>query len=193
MSRRILRAPGAEHPVAIDAQPDAGVSGGFIVRVAEPRREVRTYHVKAERAPDGALIIDWPDGRRTRAVVSREGAERWVTHGARTARVVEARLDRRGASGAGSLEAPMPGTVLEVLVRVGDAVEAGQPLLIVEAMKMEHRLRAPRDGVVAGVAAQVGDKVNPGTPLVVVHDAASGRADEPTLDAGRDGDPDEGP
>ena len=57
---------------------------------------------------------------------------------------------------AGSLAAPMPGTVLRVLVAAGDVVAAGQPLVVVEAMKMEHQINAPADGVVADVLVGAG-------------------------------------
>ncbi len=71
----------------------------------------------------------------------------------------------------GSLLAPLPGTVVSVLVSPGDHVTAGQPLLALEAMKMEHTIRAPHDGVVADVRVSVGDQVEPDAVLLVVDDA----------------------
>jgi len=64
------------------------------------------------------------------------------------------------------VEAPMPGKVLEVKVAPGDAVEEGDALLVLEAMKMENVLRAPRTGVIASVDAEVGVAVEKGTALV---------------------------
>ncbi len=72
----------------------------------------------------------------------------------------------RAASVDQSLTAPMPGTVLKVLVAPGDAVRAGATLLVLEAMKMEWPLRAPRDGVVTRLACREGDLVQPDMPLV---------------------------
>ncbi len=66
---------------------------------------------------------------------------------------------------AGRLAAPMPGRIVQVLVGPGDAVEAGQPLLVLEAMKMEHTIKAPSAGVIAAVHYQVGDQVEEGADL----------------------------
>ncbi len=70
------------------------------------------------------------------------------------------------AAGADIVEAPMPGLVQTVSVRVGDRVEAGQRLAILEAMKMEHALVAPRDGIVAETLAEPGAQVEAGAPLI---------------------------
>jgi propionyl-CoA carboxylase alpha chain len=70
----------------------------------------------------------------------------------------------------GGLVAPLPGGVLAVAVAVGDPVIAGQLLVVVEAMKMEHRITAPSAGTVAEVRAAVGDQVAAGDLLVVLHD-----------------------
>jgi len=68
----------------------------------------------------------------------------------------------------GGLVAPMPGTVLAVHVKAGDTVTAGQLLMIVEAMKMEHRITAPHAGVVDDVRARRGDQVSGGDLLAVI-------------------------
>jgi biotin carboxyl carrier protein len=64
--------------------------------------------------------------------------------------------------------APMPGKVVRVLVQVGDQVRARQPLVVVEAMKMENELRAGRDGHVAAVQVQEGASVDAGALMVVI-------------------------
>jgi propionyl-CoA carboxylase alpha chain len=69
---------------------------------------------------------------------------------------------------AGSLLAPMPGLVRRVLVEVGAAVTAGQPLLVLEAMKMEQTVAAPAAGVVAELRAKAGEQVAAGQVLAVV-------------------------
>jgi 3-methylcrotonyl-CoA carboxylase alpha subunit len=66
----------------------------------------------------------------------------------------------------GSLAAPMPGKVIALLVEPGAKVRRGQPLLVMEAMKMEHTIAAPGDGVVERLLYRVGDQVAEGAPLV---------------------------
>jgi 3-methylcrotonyl-CoA carboxylase alpha subunit len=66
----------------------------------------------------------------------------------------------------GGLTAPMNGTIVRVLVDAGQAVEAGTPLLVLEAMKMEHSIRADKDGVVAAVNCNEGEMVSEGAVLI---------------------------
>jgi pyruvate/2-oxoglutarate dehydrogenase complex dihydrolipoamide acyltransferase (E2) component len=74
----------------------------------------------------------------------------------------------------GSLLAPMPGTVVAVHVAVGDGVGEGQPLLVMEAMKMQHTIVAPQAGTVAELAASVGQQVEAGVVLAVVSTGSTG-------------------
>jgi len=78
------------------------------------------------------------------------------------------RDDHGAATGPQEIAAPMSGKVVRVLVKPGDAVRARQPLVVVEAMKMENELRAQRDGAVASVHAREGQSVDAGALLVVV-------------------------
>jgi biotin carboxyl carrier protein len=71
-----------------------------------------------------------------------------------------------GPEGAWALTAPMPGKVTQVLVAVGAEVKAGQPLVVIEAMKMENELRAPADGVIAAVLVVPGATVESGATLI---------------------------
>ena len=66
----------------------------------------------------------------------------------------------------GRLTAPMPGKVVAVLASSGKEVRKGEPLVIMEAMKMEHTISAPSDGLVEEVLYQVGDQVADGAPLL---------------------------
>jgi 3-methylcrotonyl-CoA carboxylase alpha subunit len=67
---------------------------------------------------------------------------------------------------AGELEAPMPGKIIAILVGTGDRVEKDVPLLILEAMKMEHTIRAPARGRIARILCRVGEQVGEGTELI---------------------------
>lgn len=66
------------------------------------------------------------------------------------------------------LKAPMPGLLVSVLCQVGDAIEAGQPLAVLQAMKMENELSLPRGGTVSSIAAEPGQTVEQGQVLLVV-------------------------
>jgi 3-methylcrotonyl-CoA carboxylase alpha subunit len=66
----------------------------------------------------------------------------------------------------GRLTAPMPGKVVAVQVKPGQAVKKGEPLVIMEAMKMEHTIAAPADGTVEDILYAVGDQVADGAPLL---------------------------
>lgn len=69
---------------------------------------------------------------------------------------------------ADAMVAPMPGAILRILVKVGDEVKENQPLLILEAMKMENEVVAKADGVVTDIFATQGQNVNAGDPLITV-------------------------
>ena len=71
-----------------------------------------------------------------------------------------------GAAGATKIEAPMGGTITKIIVKVGDAVKAGDTLLTFEAMKMEQEIKAPKDGTVASVNVSQGATMNQGDLLV---------------------------
>ena len=88
----------------------------------------------------------------------------------RTDRSPEGSHQRHAGHTVPSLAAPMPATVLTVLVEPGEAVTQGMPLVLLEAMKMELAIRAPRDGVVAEVSCDSGDLVQSGVPLVTLRD-----------------------
>ena len=96
-------------------------------------------------------------------------------HWVRTARAIH-RLElhdletpsARPVSGDGRVKAPIPGTITRLLIEPGATVEAGQPLLVLEAMKMENQINAPRAGVVDRLAVAVGQRVALNTVLVEI-------------------------
>ncbi len=72
------------------------------------------------------------------------------------------------ATGATTINAPMPGKILSTAVKPGDAVKRGQVLLILEAMKMQNEIMAPSDGKVADVRVAAGQSVNTGDVMVIL-------------------------
>lgn len=75
----------------------------------------------------------------------------------------------KAAAGAGDpVKAPMPGTILDVKVKVGDKVKGGQAVCVLEAMKMENEIPAPKDGTVTSVLVSKGATVNAGDTLVTL-------------------------
>jgi acetyl/propionyl-CoA carboxylase alpha subunit len=83
-------------------------------------------------------------------------------------RVLKDGAPRAHRPAAGSLEAPMPGKVIKVSVSVGQQVNKGDEILVVEAMKMENQVRAPKAGRVVKLAATVGEMVGPGAVLAEI-------------------------
>ncbi len=113
------------------------------------------------------------DGQPSTAYVSRRGAGFEVTVGGRRFDVAPASAAgrRRGPVGGlddppGQVMAPLAGVVVEVRVEVGDDIEVGQTLIVVEAMKMQNELRAPQAGVVTAIHFGAGDRVEQGVLLL---------------------------
>jgi biotin carboxyl carrier protein len=95
------------------------------------------------------------------------GEVRWVYHdGCVYELEVQRAAGRRRSAAAGSLAAPMPATVRQIRVRVGDSVAPGDTLIVLEAMKMELPIRASADGLVSAVHCREGELVQPGRPLI---------------------------
>lgn len=106
--------------------------------------------------------IDWVmvDGRPHEIAIDRD--LHWIrsTDGLHRIEVRDQELAvARPISGDGRIKAPIPGIITRLLVGLGDHVEAGQPLLLLEAMKMENEIRAPRSGVVSQLAVSQGQGV----------------------------------
>jgi propionyl-CoA carboxylase alpha chain len=110
------------------------------------------------------------DGVRRRVAVERIGPVSYVDDDSGSSVLTE--VERfplpDAAVAAGSLLAPLPGSVVRVLVEAGDAVTRGQTLVVLEAMKMEHSIQSPADGTVTELPVQVGQQVATGEVLAVV-------------------------
>lgn len=116
--------------------------------------------VRAHIAPHGEGLRIWIDGEAGGVPADLSIVELATTAG-------------QHKSAEGSLDAPMPGVVVEVLVAVGDRVSAGDTLLVLEAMKMEHQVHAPVDGVVRRVLGRAGAQVGEGDRLIELGEPSS--------------------
>ncbi len=130
----------------------------------DPLRDVRLHEATPERV-DLAVA-----GIRHVVQVHRAGEVRYVDSAlGHTTLGVIARFPEPGSTKApGSLLAPMPGTVVRVAVALGATVTAGAPVIVLEAMKMEHTVPAPHDGTVEEVNVEVGQTVDVGMVLAMV-------------------------
>jgi propionyl-CoA carboxylase alpha chain len=119
---------------------------------------------------DGIEITISRGGRIIRGAVERRGGRVFVHHRGLVYEI-EAAAGRRAAGlgaapAASDLFAPMTGTVVQVFAKEADAVSAGASLMIVEAMKMEHKITAPAAATILRMHVKAGDKVDVGAPLV---------------------------
>lgn len=148
--------------------------------VIEPSGAGYTVFVDGQRLPvEGQIGPEMRvllDGRPIEATVRRDGAEirvelagRAYSFRTRDARAPKLERRDRGADTArGELHAPMPGLVIEVLAKVGDEVESGRPLVVVEAMKMQNAFVAPVSGRVTRIDVKPGMPVESGQLLLLV-------------------------
>jgi propionyl-CoA carboxylase alpha chain len=169
----VVRAAASSHPFPIGwrnnlSQVHTQSIGDHVVTYSFDRAD-RLTHL----AVDGdALAVDphWLDAlARVDAVVV--GDTVFVAGGLFALPVPPRFTDPDDAGRAGSTIAPMPGKVVRMLVALGDTVAAGQPLLTIEAMKMEHQVVSPTAGVVSEVFVAAGQQLDHGQPLVKVDPA----------------------
>lgn len=161
MGGRTVRIDVSRHP-----------EGGYRIRV--DGGEVRHVH----GAFLGAAEFQLREGQQVRTLGVKH-TERGVHlqlrgHGV-LAEVVDPRkaaLALAGGKDAGSISTAMPGVIVRVLVETGQTVSEGDPVIVVEAMKMENELRAPRDGVVSAIHVGPGDAVDAGALLVSIGEGA---------------------
>jgi propionyl-CoA carboxylase alpha chain len=144
-----------------------GRDGSFRISVADGDTMIATIH---DTDTDGDAVDFDIDGLRSSMSISRLG-DTW--HVATVSGSVELSQlspfpDTGNEAVDGGQVAPMPGKILVVGVAVGDQVEAGQVLVLMEAMKMEHQITAPAAGEVTEVMVEVGEQVDNGALLVVV-------------------------
>ena len=137
--------------------------------------EVELQTSGAEITPlSDRLMVRTDEGSHS-AVAVREGDTVFVSYKGQTYTVEKVRRTR-GARGEGNgeMRAPMPGLIVDVLAKVGDAVVKGDKVLVLEAMKTQQAFVAPFDGTVTGISVRKGDQVADGDLLAVVSPKESG-------------------
>ena len=151
---------GQTYALDLVKQPD----GHFTVTIGE-----RTFPVQAQSLPNGGwrLLVD---GKLHTVYAASQGNQRFLQVDAATYTLTVPSVKstrRKTTSNGDELTAQMPGQVTSVLAQTGDVVTRGQPLLILEAMKMEIRVAAPTNGKVQQVLVKVGEVVERGQRLVI--------------------------
>ena len=145
--------------------------GSLVVSVDGSARRTRVLR------SSGADIDLEVDGRRSALAITSVGARRLVHGEFGDVELIE--LPRFAVAGpaqaGGALKAPMPGRVLAISVAPGESVVRGQLLMVLEAMKMEHRITAPADGIVQAIRVAEGEQVANGALLAVLDDQPATR------------------
>jgi biotin carboxyl carrier protein len=150
-----LERDGGRWKISPDGQPVDADAVEIDANTLSLLLEGQSYEVRVIQSPDGALKLQTGLQEFSAEVVDPR-AWRGRRHGA-----VE-------AEGRQQVVAPMPGKVVRVLVEVGDRVETGQGLLVVEAMKMQNEIRSPKGGTVERLHVKEGQPVNAGDALCIV-------------------------
>lgn len=150
---------GTTHEVRLQRLPD----GRIEATIAE-----RTYIVHASHLKQGEWLIIH-EGDHHRLHTSAEADARYVQYGGVHYQLMRQQGRRRRSGvvqGAGDMTAQMPSQIMEILVEEGEAVTAGQALIVLEAMKMEIRVSATADGIIKRVLVQPGQIVERGQTLI---------------------------
>jgi biotin carboxyl carrier protein len=143
------------------------------VTVYSMTRDGRDVHapevqVEGEGRPGRAIVR--VGGSTMLAHVAKSGDTWWVHVDGRAHEVTLHEQGGKAPANEGSLKAPMPGTVLQVMAEEGQRVREGQHLMTLEAMKMEHKILAPRPGEITRVHFSEGDRVEMGSSLFEIDD-----------------------
>jgi biotin carboxyl carrier protein len=147
----------------VDVEQDAGLASARTVRIDEKSEALRVEPLQ----PGAYRVTQGERSWLAFAAGTRETCWVFVDGRVLTLEVSNERTRRRSSVGAHeALSAPMPATVIKILAEPGQAVEKGDTLILLEAMKMELPVRAPGDGVVAAIKCREGELVQPGTALL---------------------------
>ncbi len=166
-------AAGAAYPAAAPDGLPWGAVDGWRLGEHEVRQAVLRWGDE-QRPVRVAFNADAPEPGTTRVIRADDGIHVFLDGRQHVFKWTDPyRPPEEPADARGSLVAPMPGRVLAVLAQAGAPVKRGQPLVVMEAMKMEHTVTAPRDGTVARILCSVGEQLKEGTELLVLVEQVS--------------------
>ena len=144
--------------------------GSISISLTRDGAPVHTPETSVEADGKPGRVIVRVGGEARLAHVARVGDTWWVHMDGRAHEVLFHEQGSKSSANEGSLDAPMPGTVLQVMVKEGQRVREGQHLMTLEAMKMEHKILAPKPGEITRVHFSEGDRVDMGSSLVEIGD-----------------------
>jgi propionyl-CoA carboxylase alpha chain len=151
-----------DHDIVLGYRPDRG---GFTFEIGGKSTHVSRF----ELVGDQLSFVEQTGHRRTVRVIAGDQRAYVLSEGALiTLDIAPQFPDHAHQAVEGGLIAPMPGKVVKILAAAGDAVGAGAPLVVLEAMKMEHTVRAPEAGTLRALHVAVGDQVEADRLLAVV-------------------------
>lgn len=126
----------------------------------------KTYEVEVEEGE--AMILDEYEAKAPVSSIPATTTSTSVEKAAIPSSVAPSTPTPSGSVSGTTVEAPLPGNVLSIKVKVGDTVQEGDVLLLIEAMKMENEVMAPHDGTVQQINVDTGQMVNTGDALVII-------------------------
>jgi 3-methylcrotonyl-CoA carboxylase alpha subunit len=179
---RLTLGPGAGAVTEVRVRGLASAGAEVAVGDGAPAAARAAFRVAGGAGAGGLstdLVLAYGD-QTVRFAYAADGPVTWLGRGGAAWAVAEAPpaalRGARAGSADGTVRSPMPGTILAVRVAAGDAVTAGQPVLVVEAMKMEHTVTAPVGGVISELTAKAGQQVAMDETLAVIEPEVPGDA-----------------
>lgn len=159
---------GQTYEIVVDGQGRVTVDGEELTVDMQQSGRLDLYSLLVDNKSHQVVVEPAPDGRNVYEVLVAGTRHEVQVQDERSHRLALADRDLGTPSGELAIKAPIPGLVVKVLVSVGQSVEQGATLAILEAMKMENELRAPRSGTVSDVRVEAGAQVSLGQVLLML-------------------------